>query len=255
MSANQPSVNAGPSPIAPLQNVRLAIELVERMKNRAPHLPGLAVLYGPSGYGKTQSTVAAANRYNAAYIECGQSWNASTLVDAIYHELTGSLMKGSVAKKVAAIIEVLAEETRPLFIDEADFLVKRSMIDLVREMSDRSGASVILIGEELMPAKLRAFERACNRVLYWQPAEPCDFDDAMKLAKLYVPHLTIEEPLMRQIVEVTYGVTRRVVTNLERMREFSLERGISVIGVKQWGDTSIDSGMPRPRLRKPGRAA
>lgn len=255
MSAIQPSVNAGPSPIAPLQNVRLFLELVERMQARGPHLPGLAVFYGFSGLGKSQSAISGANRYNAAYIECGQSWNASTLVDSILHELTGAMMKGSVAKKMLAIIEVLAQETRPLIIDEADFLVKRSMIDLVREMSDRSGASVILIGEELMPAKLRPFERAHNRVLHWQPAEPCDLDDAKKLAKLYVPQLDIEEALMRQIVEVTSGTTRRVVANLERIREFALERGISVIGLKQWGDTAIDTGMPRPRLRKPGRAA
>lgn len=255
MSSNPTAVNPAVPPIAPLQNVRLFIDLVERMRDRAPHLPGLAVLYGPSGYGKTESAISGALRYNAAYVECGQSWNQTTLVDAILHELTGSVVKGSVAKKMGSIIEALAADTRPLIIDESDFLLKRAMVDLVREMSDKSGAAVILIGEEHMPTKLNQFERAYNRVLHWQAAEPCDLDDAEKLARLYVPNLTIEEPLLRQLVDVTHGVTRRIVTNLERIREFAAVRNINAVGLKEWGSTSLDNGMPRPRIRKAGRAA
>lgn len=253
MSAKSSSVNHGP-PIAPLQNVILFIELVERMQHRAPHLPGLSVYYGFSGLGKSQSAIAGANRYNAAYIECGQSWNATTLVDAILFELTSSVMKGSVARKMNAIIEALAADTRPLIVDEADFLVKRAMIDLIREMSDKSGAAVILIGEEQMPQKLAMFERAYNRVLHWQPAVPCDMNDALQLTRLYVPGLEVEDALVQQLVDVTSGVTRRIVANLERIREFAAERGIRSIGIKEWGSTAIDNGMPRPRIRKPGRA-
>ena len=255
MSPNPPPVNAGRANLAPLQNVRLFIELVEKMMNRQPHLPGLAVLYGPAGYGKTESAIAGANRYNAAYIECGQSWNQTTLVDAILHELTSAVIKGSVAKKMAAIIEALAADTRPLIIDESDFLVKRAMIDLVREMSDKSGAAVILIGEELLPAKLKPFDRAYSRVLHWQPAEPCDLNDAQALARLYVPQIEIDKQLLAQIVEVTAGVTRRIVTNLERIREFAGVSGLKAVSLSQWGETRLDNGMPRPRLRKAGRAA
>lgn len=255
MSPNSPPVNAGRANLAPLQNVRLFIELVEKMRDRPPHLPGLAVLYGPAGYGKTESAIAGANRYNAAYVECGQSWNQTTLVDAILHELTGSVLKGPVAKKMSAIIEALANDTRPLIVDEGDFLVKRAMIDLIREMSDKSGAAVILIGEEHMPAKLNVFERAYSRVLHWQPAMPCDLSDAQSLARLYVPQIAIEEQLLAQIVEVTAGVTRRIVTNLERIREFAAVEGLKAVTLAQWGDTRLDTGMPRPRIRKPGRAA
>ena len=247
MSPTETNVNAGVEKIAPLKNVRLFIELMDKMQHRKLHLPGLAVFYGFSGLGKSQSAINAANKYNAAYVECGQSWNPTTLVDAIFHEITGHRVKGTVAFKVAEIIEGLADGQRPLIIDESDYLVKRAMIDLVREISDRSGSAVILIGEEQMPIRLQAFERAHNRVLYWQPAMPASMEDARSLAKLYVPQLDIKDDLLKHITSTTDGVTRRLVANLERVREFAATRNLQVVDLAAWGDTTVYTGMPTPR--------
>ena len=42
--------------IAPLRNVAALISLVERVQDRSMGLPGMAVFYGPSGWGKTTAT-------------------------------------------------------------------------------------------------------------------------------------------------------------------------------------------------------
>ena len=39
--------------IVPLTNVGLLAQAVESAANRPPELPGLVVMYGPSGYGKS----------------------------------------------------------------------------------------------------------------------------------------------------------------------------------------------------------
>jgi len=167
----------------------------------------------------------------------------------------GATIKGSVAKKVKEAISILASDTRPLIIDEADFLVKKSMIDIVREIADRTWIPVILIGEENLPHKLAAFERSHNRVLEFQAAEPCDMDDARQLAKLYVPQLTIEDALLKHVVEDSDGIARRICVNLERLNEFAKRQGVSQLTKELWGEQVLFRGRPEPRRKAIGRAA
>lgn len=48
---NTPPVVSGQ--IADLQNVGIAISAIDRLLSRQPHMPGLGVMHGPSGFGKT----------------------------------------------------------------------------------------------------------------------------------------------------------------------------------------------------------
>ena len=66
MSAISPSVN---TTIAPLKNVARFTELVERLMNRPPELPGFGVFYGRAGLGKSFSARYAINLYRAFYVE------------------------------------------------------------------------------------------------------------------------------------------------------------------------------------------
>ncbi|WP_234403747.1 TniB family NTP-binding protein [Neisseria elongata] len=52
--------------IANINNLSLVSVAMERLVNRLDGLPGLGVLYGPSGFGKTTATVAVANETAAA---------------------------------------------------------------------------------------------------------------------------------------------------------------------------------------------
>ena len=248
MTTTAKKVNAGGG-TAPLHNVTLCLQLLTRLSERPAHLPGFGVFYGPSGYGKTTAAVHGAQKHSAYYVECGSSWHATSLVEAILHELTGHPGRGTVAQKVTEIIKLLAQDPRPLIIDEADHLVKKTMVDVVREISDKSTAPVILIGEEQLPAKLTQFERAHNRVLEWVPAQPTDINDARALAKIYMPELAIGDDLLKYIVETTDGVTRRVVINFDHVRELALQKNVSKVSLSDWGDHDVYTGSPKPRGR------
>lgn len=49
--------------VAPLRNVVAMVQLVDRVISRAPTLPGMAVFYGPSGYGKSSAATYAMNTF------------------------------------------------------------------------------------------------------------------------------------------------------------------------------------------------
>ena len=67
------------------------------------------------------------------------------------------------AKTTAAnldlICEQLAASQRPLILDEADYLVaKAGMVELVRDIYEGSQSPIMLVGEEMLPNKLKKYE-------------------------------------------------------------------------------------------------
>jgi DNA transposition AAA+ family ATPase len=234
----------------PLKNVMLFAELVDRVQNRPRHLPGMACFYGPSGYGKSRSATFGAHRAGAFYIELDDSFTRRTLCQKILVELgLGGAVKGALPDLVAAIVDRLAETgDRPLIIDEADFLIRKGMIDIVRALHDKSQAPVILIGEELLPTKLQAYERTHNRMLDWVAAQPCDLSDATLIATKMAGGIEIAPDLVEAIAKASDGRVRRVMVNLEQVVSFATTVGKKKMSLKDWGDRALFTGEP-PRRR------
>lgn len=148
---------ARPSSLALLKNVVATMGLVQRLKDRGAHMPGFGVLHGYSGYGKTYSAIFAQNKTGGPRIEIGDSWTKKTLVSAILKELGVREPKGTVATLTEQAIIRLAEPGHPpVFIDEADKLVDKGMIELVREIQEGAQLPIVLIGDRrlLMRFKL-----------------------------------------------------------------------------------------------------
>ncbi len=233
---------------APLANVSIFAELLERLLGRTVGLPGMAVWYGPSGYGKTRAAVFGANRFRAFYVEVGSSWTKAHFCREVLKEL-GMPATGTVAVMIDAIAATLRASRRPLIIDEADHIVARKYIDDVREIHDRakSAASIVLIGEELLPHKLKMFERVHNRFMDWVPAQPCDTRDAGMLAQMFAPGVNVAPDLIARIVRQSDGRPRRIAVNLDRVREYCELEGLDAIDAGRWGDRPLFSGEPPAR--------
>ncbi|ACI98509.1 AAA family ATPase [Rhodospirillum centenum] len=237
-------VNSGT--IAPLRNVTLFNEVVKRVVNRPRHLPGMATFHGFSGYGKTFSATYAANKFRAYYVEVGESWTKAKFCKSLMIEL-GLQPKGTVADMVDAIINQLVVTDRPVIIDEFDHVVRRRYHETIREIHDKSGAPMVLIGEEMLPQQLAASERFHNRMLDWVPAVPADVTDAIALAELYAPEIAIADDLIDHIARQAGGRVRRICVNLEKVRETARSEGWGSVDLKAWGDRPLFSGQPPAR--------
>jgi DNA transposition AAA+ family ATPase len=211
--------------------------LVERLRARPPHLPGLGVFHGFSGYGKTYAAIYAQNRTGGPRVEVGDSWTRRTLLRAILKELGVHEPRGTVADLAEQLIVRLAEPGHPpVFVDEADKLVDKSMIELIREVHEGSQCPFVLIGEELLPQKLERSERTHNRVLEFVMAQPCDLEDARKLASCLAPAIKITDGLLERIVRETEGRARRIVTNLDRCVEWARAHGVGALDESYAGE-------------------
>ena len=233
--------------VAALRNVAALVQLIRRVEGRGAGLPGMAVFYGPSGVGKTTAATYAANQFAAVQVQVKSAWSRKKLCEAILFD-AGVPPARTIADMVDQIAEHLSLTGRVLLIDEADFLVARKMIEIIRDIYESSFATVILIGEENLPQKLQAWERVHGRMLDWVAAQPGTLKDVAQLAPIYAPGVTLDDELKRHVLAVSQQSIRRICINLDRVQERARTLGKSEMGRADWGDGDFFTGAaPAPR--------
>lgn len=233
--------------VAPLRNVAAFTSLIHRVQNRAHGLPGMATFYGYSGFGKTSAAIYATNTFQAVNVQVKSTWRARKLCEAILAELSLP-PKQNIADMVDQISQALGATDTPLIVDEADFLVQRKLIEIVRDIHEGSGAPVILIGEELLPQKLRPYERVSGRMLDWVAAQPACLQDVGHLAKIYAPGLEVAPDLSQAILAASNGSIRRICVNLAQVSEYAVVKGLKRLGLGDWQGRGFFTGAaPEPR--------
>lgn len=215
--------------VAPLRNVMLLGALIRKVQYRDEGMPGMACFHGFSGYGKSQAALYNTQATKACWVEVKSVWTRKTLTEKICQNL-GIPTGRTVSESVEKIAQELAESGRPLLLDEAHILCTDSMMKLVHDLYESShGASIILIGEEMLPQSLRRWERVHNRMLDWEPAQPADLREVGILASLKCAELTITEEVLQKTLVESQAVARRIVSNLNQIKDYARTEGKSVI--------------------------
>ena len=228
--------------IAPIANLDLVSIAMSKLIHRQDSLPGLGVYYGPSGFGKTTTIVAVANQTRAYYVQMRSAWGKKALLEKIAFEM-GLRPASTVAANLDLICEQMSTSQRPLILDEADHAASRpGMVELLRDIYEGSQAPLMLVGEEMLPNKLKKFERFHGRVLAWVPAQPVTMDDAMKLKTIYSPDIAIADDLMAYVVEIAHGSVRRLCINLVDIQDYAMLHGLDSINRAEWGNQPLYTG-------------
>lgn len=241
------SVNHG---IAKTRNISQCYDAVMRTLNRNPNLPGLAGLYGPSGYGKSFAANHVATMTGAFYVQVKSTYTRKSFLQAVLREMSIPLPPTLNEMMEMASAE-LAKTRKPLIVDEFDHLVNTSKVEIVRDLYEASQGTILVIGEELLPRKLEKWERFHGRVLNWAGALPTDLNDCTLLKEIYAPDIEIESHVLEKLIAAVKGSTRRVSSNLEMMNELALENGLDLITVKNFKDVLphgfLTGESPKPR--------
>lgn len=235
------------SGVAPLFVVMAATSVMDQIVNRTDRLPGIGVLYGFPGYGKTMAAAKLVNMYNAIHVEAKSFWNRKNVLETILHGM-GIRAENTITKMFDQVCKELSDSGRPLIMDEMDHLVEKGAVEIIRDIHDKADAPILLIGEERLPAKLAKWERVHSRIMVWTPAPAANMDDAVELAKYYATGISVEADLLQLIVEKAHGSVRRISVNLDRVKSEAISRGISSISLKEWGKAELYTGeAPAPR--------
>ncbi|MEM6384364.1 MAG: ATP-binding protein [Pseudomonadota bacterium] len=241
-----------PSSIAPLKNVTAMMSMIKRLQDRPNGLEAFGVFSGYPGLGKTIAASYARNKARAIYLEIGSTWTKKDFLKKLLIELDEPNGKGTLTDLVDRAIGILAgDPDQVILLDEADRLLDRKIIEIVRDLHDKLQIPVILVGEERLPMKLGApeFERVHSRVLEWTLAQPCDLDDGRYLADFLVPKVEITDELLSEIIRQTRGNARRIATTLYQVEAAALQSGAQQMSPSTYSGP-IHTGEAPTRYRR-----
>lgn len=233
--------------IAVLRNVSAMLELVYHLRDRDDGLPGMGMFTGWAGFGKSEAATYATIKTKAVLIEANKFMRPKSLAETICFEL-GIKPAKTISDLIAQIGQEFAATGRPLIIDEADHLLLRDMLELVRVIQQKSHCAIILVGEELFPQNVKAFERVDSRMLLRVQAQPADMNDLLALARIRCPGVDLTAELREYILKSCRHSHRRIVSALSNIKSFARTKGITAVDREMWGNRSFDNGeAPAPR--------
>lgn len=214
------------------RNVRAFREAVRVLEDATTGAPGLGVVWGQAGRGKTVCAREYAVRTGAVYLRAMQDQTPTGLLSALAYELNGSEPRTTDrAKRI--ICQTLDRTPRAILVDEADRL-RLPLIEHLRDIHDQTGAPLVLIGEERLFPMLNAQRRLWSRVTQTVEFRPIASEDVqIFLAKAC--GLGCDEPPASELVRRSGGDFRLVyrdAVELERMARANGLRSVSLELIK-----------------------
>ncbi|MFZ6655634.1 AAA family ATPase [Undibacterium sp. TJN19] len=226
--------------VAAIATLDVVQATLEQLASRRQGVPGIGVLYGPSGWGKTFATNSLANEARAYYVQMLSAWRSKDLLTKILAEMNVAHRGGTASKLLDLVTEQLSASRRTLIIDEFDHAAKSdALIELTRDIYEGSQGSLLLVGEEMLPRKLEAWERFHSRVSAWAPAQRVSLADAEKLAPIYCPDVQLTDDVLTKLVTLSKGSVRRVVTCLTAIYMHSQLYALDQIGMAELKEVSL----------------
>jgi Cdc6-like AAA superfamily ATPase len=237
--------------IAQVKNIRKVWRAAETLRTRSVGVPGIGLIWGPTGYGKTTAITWLANqpRVNAVYVRAMATWTPSSMLAAMMRELDAD-PKNRCSAMVDHIVRRLAQEDRPLFVDEADYLAdNRKLLDTLRDLHDMSTTPLILIGMKDFQRRVMAREQLAGRISQWLEFEPADLEDARTLVD-EVCDVKVGDDLLAAMHRAAQGSMRGMVVAISRIESWARAENKPSVSMKEWGDRpfTFSSAPKKPQL-------
>ena len=119
------------------------------------------------------------------------------------------------------ITNQLSINNRPLFIDEANYLMRfPELRDTIMDIHDLSTMPVILVGMLGIERDIRASAKLENRFLIDVQFQPLDMDDARMLTDMMC-EVSVSDDLLADLHKFAKGNTRRIATGLYRIEQIA----------------------------------
>ncbi|MCS5517654.1 AAA family ATPase [Pseudomonas qingdaonensis] len=167
-------------------------------------------------------------------MECRDTWSKKAFLLAVLKDM--AIVPGrTLSDMLDQIAEQLSRSMRPLIVDDVQYMLDKSIANLLTDLYNASQGTIVLIGEERVPSSLAKLERLHNRVLEWVPAQPATLVDLKRLVEANYPNLNIADELLEDLARTTRGCLRRAAVNLHRVQSEASATMMDRIDLATWG--------------------
>lgn len=221
--------------IAHVKNIQMLATAADALSTRAPGTPGVGLIWGATGYGKTTATAWLSNQLNAVYTRAWPTWTPTSMLSSLMQELSLKPL-GRTQPMIDAIVRSLSAESRPVFIDEADYLAdKPILLETLRSLHDVSSSPLILIGMRDFQRRVMHRDQLAGRISQWVEFQPADLSDARTLTD-EVCEVKVTDDLVEHLHKKSAGSMRAMVVGLNRIEQFARKKNLSKVNSSEWAD-------------------
>ena len=223
--------------IAKVKNFVNWTSTLTQLINRDAGIPGLGLIHGFTGAGKTTTVIASVNRFNGIYLRATSVCTPTSQYRTLLRQL-GIAPLSSAAKMLDAAVEYLLENPRPIFVDEADYLIKSAkLLDSWRDLHDLTSVPIVLIGMEGIAGKLVHRKQLSRRISQWLEFQPCDLADARLLTETCC-EIEIHDDLLAHLHKQAKGSIGQMVVGLSRLESHARTHRLKSLKLATWQESN-----------------
>lgn len=212
------------------RNVKRFISLMDNLQKAPSNVSKMALVYGAFGLGKSQTIMWWVTNNDAIYVRCNHNISPRWLLSEIVKELDEVPCYTS-QRLFEQIEEKLKYNPKILVVDEIDYLFSnKHTIETLRDIHDKLGIPILLVGMELADKKLQKYGHINDRIfakLKFEKLSKEDFREIIetlsevKFSDNAIKYITNRNLQFRQIVKV---ITKsEQLANTNKLSEISEE--------------------------------
>lgn len=212
------------------RNVKKFISLMDNLQKAPSNVSKVALVYGTFGLGKSQTIMWWVTNNDAIYVRCNHNISPRWLLSEIVKELDEVPCYTS-QRLFEQIEEKLKYNPKILVVDEIDYLFSnKHTIETLRDIHDKLGIPVLLVGMELADKKLQKYGHINDRIfakLKFEKLSKEDFKEIIetlsevKFSDNAIKYITNRNLQFRQLVKVITKAEQLANTN--KLSEISEE--------------------------------
>jgi len=218
--------------VVEVKNMIKTEQLLDNLLNRSSMVPGIGLIHGPTGFGKTTAVEWLFNQdeVNGIFVRCYASDTVTSLLGGITHEL-GIPRRATLRDTVDGIVEAIRAEELVLFIDEIDHVVGNARImETLRDIYDATEQPLILVGMEAIALRISHRKQLFNRISQWIEFKPADLEDVSLIAReMLEVDVEIDEELLDFIRQKANGVVRVITSALDKIEKQAMASDARII--------------------------
>jgi len=210
------------------KNVKRFMAFMENLKNIPPNIPKLALVCGEHGLGKTQTIMWWVNKNDAVYVRACHNMSSRWLLSEIVEEL-GEIPFWHAQENFGLIQNNLKRNPKIIIVDEIDYLFERSMIETLRDLHDKTGCPVVLVGMGSADKKLSRYKHITGRLYGTMRFEHFNQEDIKEIVK-QLSEVEFTDDAIEHLASKT-NQFRETVKLLDKIEKLSKTNGIKTLDV------------------------
>ena len=214
------------------KNVKRFITLMEELKKLPSNIPKLALVFGEHGLGKSKTIQWWADKNDSVYVRATQGMTSRWLLSEIAEEL-GEEPFWHTQETFGLIENHLRINPKIIIVDEIDYLIEKSTIETLRDLHDKTGCPIVLVGMGSVDKKLSRYPHLCGRVYKLLKFESYNFEDIeqilseltnLKFSEDAIKYLATRTNQFRQLIKLINKIEKLSETNkIQEFDEYTLK--------------------------------